>query len=193
MKSIQFISRALLLGSFIFSSCATAMAQDPDEAKATKKIVITFEIDDGPIRIVINGDDVDVELDGEPIDDERLEVDDNFVQIKNKHGWPVAFGNFAKTNFGFNFVNAPKMHAWLGVDLRPVSDALAEHMDLDQDEVSQIVSVTPDSPAEDGGLREHDIILEMDGDSPATGERLREILGEKEPGDELRLSLLRRG
>ncbi len=193
MKNTQHLSQALLLGSIVFSSCAAARAQDPIAIKEAKKIVISFEIDDGPIRIVINGKDVDVQLDGEPIAADRVEVNDNFVQIKNKNGWPVAVGNFAKSNFGFNFVDAPKMHAWLGVDLRPVSDALATHMDLDQDSVSQIVSVTPESPAEEDGLREHDIILEIDGEGPATGDRLREILGEKEPGDELRLSILRRG
>jgi hypothetical protein len=193
MRDLQFLTKATVLGSFIFSTCALATAQEPDESKTAKKIVISFEIDDGPVRIVIKGDDVDVELDGEPIEDERVDINDNWMQIKNKSGWPVAVGNFGKMNFGFNFMDAPKMHAWLGVDLRPVSDALAGHMDLDQDQVSQIVSVTPESPAEEGGLSEHDILLQIDGDGPATGERLREVLGEKEPGDDIRLTILRRG
>lgn len=190
MSYLHSLAQAGLIGSLIFSSCATVTGQDPDQPK---KVVITFEIDDGPLRIVIRGDDVKVELDGKEIARDRIEIEGNWLQIKNKSGWPVAFGSFSKDNFGFNFLDAPKVHAWLGVDLRSVSEALAGHLRLDRDEVSQVVSVTPDSPAETGGLRDHDIILEFDGRSPATGEDLRELLADKEPGDMLTISLLRKG
>ncbi len=190
MSYLHSLAQAGLIGSLIFSSCAMATGQDPDQPK---KVVITFEIDDGPLRIVIRGDEVKVELNGKAIARDRIEIEGNWLQIKNKSGWPVAFCSFSKDNFGFNFLDAPKMHAWLGVDLRPVSEALAGHLRLDRDEVAQVDSVTPDSPAEAGGLRDHDIILEFDGRSPATGEDLRELLADKDPGDMLEISLLRKG
>jgi membrane-associated protease RseP (regulator of RpoE activity) len=83
--------------------------------------------------------------------------------------------------------------AWLGVDLTPVEEALANHLGLDREKVALVAGVAEDSPAAQAGLHQHDILVRFDGEEPATLERLREILAEKRPGDALRIAFLRRG
>jgi len=56
-----------------------------------------------------------------------------------------------------------------------------------------ISSVSPGLPASKAGLQPHDIVLSIQGEEPATVERLRDTLDSKEPGDTIKLGLLRRG
>ena len=88
MSYPQSFARASLIGSLIFSSCAMATGQDPDQPK---KVVISFEIDDGPVRIVIRGDDVKVELYGKPISKERLQRERDLDRgaLRLKAAWEV--------------------------------------------------------------------------------------------------------
>ncbi len=71
-------------------------------------------------------------------------------------------------------------------------DLLDEH-DLDDDEVIQIVNVIDGLPADEAGLREGDVIVRLDGEWGATPEKLRDMLMEKEPGDELEIAVVRNG
>lgn len=170
--------------------CTTGMAaQDPGDRSAK----VIFTIDEGVVEIHIHGDDVQVKLDGDEMPDDMYERQGNVLRFKDDQGFSIGVGHVGKNNIGFTRFQRPEMRAWLGVDLRPVSPALAAHLDLDLGEVSQVVSVRDDSPAEEAGLREHDIIVSFDGSGPATSARLRELLDEKEPGGDLAIRLLRKG
>jgi S1-C subfamily serine protease len=54
-------------------------------------------------------------------------------------------------------------------------------------------AVVPDSPAEDAGLLEHDIITAIDGRRIDASNNLDDILSQYQPGDRLTLMILRNG
>ncbi|VAX42789.1 hypothetical protein MNBD_PLANCTO03-1325 [hydrothermal vent metagenome] len=81
----------------------------------------------------------------------------------------------------------------LGITMGEVDEDLAEDLDLDFDEGIVINSVIEGLPADEAGLREGDVIIEIEGESPVDAELLLEYLSESEPGDELEVVILRRG
>jgi S1-C subfamily serine protease len=56
-----------------------------------------------------------------------------------------------------------------------------------------VLSVTADSPAEEGGLRANDIILTFDGKKVNEEATLLDLLTAKKPGDTVTLGILRGG
>lgn len=53
--------------------------------------------------------------------------------------------------------------AWIGVQIQPLSDELAEGFDRENNHGALIASVVPDKPADKAGLQAGDIILSFDG------------------------------
>lgn len=56
-----------------------------------------------------------------------------------------------------------------------------------------ITGVVPDSPAEAVGVKQNDILLDVDGEPVATGRELQEIVFTADVGDEVTLTILRAG
>ena len=81
----------------------------------------------------------------------------------------------------------------LGITMGEVDEDLAEDLDLDEEEGVVINSVIEGLPADEAGLREGDVIVEIEGESPVDRELLLEYLSESEPGDVLEVVILRRG
>jgi membrane-associated protease RseP (regulator of RpoE activity) len=71
--------------------------------------------------------------------------------------------------------------AWLGVYFNRV------------DEGAQVTSVVPGSPAETAGLREGDIITQVEGDRVTEAHPLTEQILRYRPGDRIQLTILRDG
>lgn len=98
--------------------------------------------------------------------------------------------------------------AWLGVELGPVPDLLAAHLQLQIDPPAGetavpfppptrgllIVNLFRDSPADRAGLERYDVIVKADGEqvSGDVGVFTRHV-GDKKPGDSLGLDLIRGG
>jgi len=56
-----------------------------------------------------------------------------------------------------------------------------------------VLTVTEDSPADHGGLRPGDLIVEVDGEELGDEETLSDLISFYEPGDEIELLVIRRG
>ncbi|MCH7591291.1 MAG: PDZ domain-containing protein [Planctomycetes bacterium] len=86
-----------------------------------------------------------------------------------------------------------KDHGWLGVSIGSVSEALADQLDLDDDGVL-IQNVVEGSPADKGGLKVHDVILTIDGDS-VEGKvgRAIKLVKQHKPDEEVDIVVLRNG
>ncbi|MDQ7013854.1 MAG: PDZ domain-containing protein [Planctomycetota bacterium] len=80
----------------------------------------------------------------------------------------------------------------LDVDDEELYDLLDER-DLDDEDVIQVIGVIDGLPADKAGLREGDVIVRLDGEWGATPEQLRDVLMDKEPGDELEVAVVRNG
>lgn len=82
---------------------------------------------------------------------------------------------------------------WLGVNIRPMSDEVAQVLGFESSKGAVVEAVTKDSPAAAAGLEKGDIILSFDGtDVNALGDLTRAVAA-KDPDDSTSVTVLRRG
>ena len=82
---------------------------------------------------------------------------------------------------------------YLGVDIRDVSDEQMGVLKLKESRGAEIIRVDHDGPAGKAGLREHDVILQMNGQVIEGEEQLRRILRETPSGRTVTLVISRDG
>ena len=88
--------------------------------------------------------------------------------IFSPSGGNVGIGFSIPSNHAKNVVEQLREYGtvrrgWLGVSIQPLTDDIAETLDLDIDEGAMVTRVEPDSPAADAELEEGDIIILWDG------------------------------
>ena len=82
---------------------------------------------------------------------------------------------------------------WLGVHIQSIDEALAESMNLDNEEGALVSSVEPDSPAERSGLRIGDVILEFGDEEVEDARALPRMVADTDQGDKVDLTVWRDG
>jgi S1-C subfamily serine protease len=82
---------------------------------------------------------------------------------------------------------------YLGVDLRDVSQDELNALKLKDAHGAEIVMVDHDAPAGKAGLREHDVVLQMNGQAISTKEQISRMLRECAPGRTITLLISRDG
>jgi S1-C subfamily serine protease len=85
------------------------------------------------------------------------------------------------------------VQGYLGVDVRDVTEDQIAALKLKETRGAEIVLVDHDAPAGKAGLREHDVILRMNGQTIDGEEQLRRMLRESPPGTPLTLLISRDG
>ncbi len=88
--------------------------------------------------------------------------------------------------------NAPAQ-GYLGIMFHDVSDSTVSSQHLKDKRGAEIVMVDHDGPAGKAGLREHDVVLSMNGVAIENQEQLRKMLHEMQPGRMITLSVCRDG
>jgi uncharacterized coiled-coil protein SlyX len=81
---------------------------------------------------------------------------------------------------------------WIGAMCVPADETLRAQLGLESDEGLVVAQVMPKSPADEGGLKRHDVIVKVGGDAPADVHALMKAVndtGEKE----LKIEILRNG
>ncbi|ACV61875.1 HtrA2 peptidase [Desulfofarcimen acetoxidans DSM 771] len=79
------------------------------------------------------------------------------------------------------------VHPWMGVQLQPVTEQIAEYYSLKNTDGALVAGVVKDSPAEKVGLQQGDIILEIDGQKIKSVDNLIDIVGQTKVGQKLKL------
>lgn len=83
---------------------------------------------------------------------------------------------------------------WLGIQFGPVPKPLAAHLGLDKNAGQMVINIIEDSPADEAGLQQYDVIIQMDGkDAPADIEKFMAAVRKFEPGEKHKLALIRGG
>jgi len=83
--------------------------------------------------------------------------------------------------------------AWLGVYLQDINRDIKEAMDLESKRGALIAGVVEDSPAEEAGIEEEDVIVEFDGEKVRNSSSLTGLVKKHSPGDEITLKVVREG
>ena len=82
---------------------------------------------------------------------------------------------------------------FLGVSLQPIDKDLADALGLDKPEGALVADVVDDSPADKAGLKQGDIILEVNGSQVKSPATLRNDVMLNEPGTSVKLKVNRNG
>jgi serine protease Do len=84
-------------------------------------------------------------------------------------------------------------HGYLGISLNDVTPANASFFKLNEATGAIVAQVTPDSPASRAGLKNGDVITELDGHKIVNGSALQVAVSEDTPGTEIALGIIRNG
>ncbi len=82
---------------------------------------------------------------------------------------------------------------WLGVRIQPVTEELAEGLELDEAKGALVAEVTDDSPAEAAGLAAGDVVLSVNRKPIDDVRDLTRTIARLDPGEDAELGLWRRG
>jgi len=82
---------------------------------------------------------------------------------------------------------------WLGVTIQPVSENQAKALGLPEATGALIASVGKDHPADKAGIKQGDVVLEVNGEKVADSNELLRMIASLKPGDKAKLTLWRNG
>ena len=85
------------------------------------------------------------------------------------------------------------IRGYMGVNIQDISPGLAEKFELKERQGALVSDVTPDSPAEEAGLRNGDVILEFDGRPVQDSRNLKLQVAQTGPGKEVPVKVSREG
>ncbi len=83
--------------------------------------------------------------------------------------------------------------AWLGVQIQTLAPAIAKALDVESMQGALVVRVVDDSPAEDAGLMEEDIIMKVGDTEIRDSGHLRNVISSSRPNERVKLTLVRNG
>jgi len=85
------------------------------------------------------------------------------------------------------------VRGWLGVQIQPLTPDLAKQFDLKDEQGVLLVDIVEGGPADKGGLKRGDVIIEYDGKKVDSPFGLRNLVAATKPGSTVKLRLLREG
>ena len=120
----------------------------------------------------------------------------------------IATDGFSRANAGVGFaipINMVKRviedlisdgkvtRGWLGVSIQDVDEGMAKALKLKGRKGAIISQVIKNSPAEDAGCKEQDVIIKVDGEKVDDSSKLKNLISAGRPNDKTRLTLIRGG
>ena len=170
-------------------SITIATLPDGRSYQATIYGNVTFNVvldsGDSLLEVVMKDGVASAKLNDEPIDADRIHLDDNALRIVDAAGDTLFDATVAPG------VVPEKPRVMLGVTVEAPSEALQSQLQLDPDAVV-IGQVYPDTPAADAGLEPFDILVSLDG-KRVTRQNLTPMINKKKSGDVIKLVATRRG
>ncbi len=84
-------------------------------------------------------------------------------------------------------------HGYLGININDVTPDNAHFFNMKDASGAIVAQVTPDSPASKGGLKQGDVVTEVNGQKVANGSALQLAISEMSPGTAVKLNVVREG
>lgn len=186
-----------------FAGPEHAEHEHKDSRHANQTIEVITDEGGKRYQIIVHGDEVDARVDGLRISPDRIHREANEIILLDEDGNKIkaitvgpggqnmrfGFGTDSDLSFVADFERPPVM---LGVLLDGPGDALRSQLGVSEYAVL-IEKVMEGLPAEKAGLKQWDIIIEVEGEPLDEEGMLHKILMESKPGHELDIVVLRRG
>ena len=133
-----------------------------------------------------------------------LNMDGDLIGINTA----IATGGYEKGNRGVGFAIPSNMaqrimsdlidkgyvtRSWLGVIIQELDNETAEALDIETRNGALIADVVKDSPAEDAGMQEGDVIVEFNGKQIANTANLKNVVSLTAPESTNRVKVIRNG
>jgi len=101
--------------------------------------------------------------------------------------------NMAKDIYAQLKESGEVVRGFLGVQGNDVEPGMGEYFGLDKDKGVVIVSVVEDSPAEKAGMKQDDVVVELEGQPISDWNEFRNRVAMYKPGSEVRIAVIRDG
>jgi len=92
-----------------------------------------------------------------------------------------------------NFAYSAASDSYIGTAIQDLNDQLGDYFGVKDGEGVLITEIFKDSPAEEAGLKAGDVIVGVDGENVAESRDLIDIIADKEEGDVVDITYLRKG
>jgi len=118
--------------------------------------------------------------------------------IFSRTGGNIGIGFAIPINMASNVVNQLREHGkvvrgWLGVMIQQVTPDLAKSFGLDRPIGALVAEVSPGSPAAEAGIKQGDVVVEVDGKTVEQMSMLPTMVAETKPGTKVTLGVIRDG
>ncbi len=118
----------------------------------------------------------------------------NSVILSNSGG-SIGIGFAIPSNMAKKVMNDLKkegrvIRGYLGVSIQDISDKDAKDFDMKKGGIL-IGSVEPASPAEQAGIKQYDVVIEVNGQAIDSAQKLKTMVANQDPGDKMTLKVLR--
>jgi serine protease Do len=84
-------------------------------------------------------------------------------------------------------------HGYIGININDVTPANAQFFNLKEASGAIVAQVSPDSPASKGGLKQGDVVTEVNGQKVMNGSALQLAISQMSPGNALKVGVIREG
>ncbi len=120
----------------------------------------------------------------------------------------IATDGFSRANAGVGFaipINMVKRimedlitdgkvtRGWLGVQIQDLNSNMIKTLDLEDRNGALISQVIKDSPAEDAGVKDKDVVIAVDGEKVNDSSQLKNLISTGRPNDKTKLTVIRDG
>lgn len=120
------------------------------------------------------------------------------IYSPSESGGNVGIGFSIPSNLAVSVIDTLKSgkkikHGWLGVQVQPITKEFAESLGLKDTKGALVASIVKDSPAEKGGIKVGDILLEFDNKVIDRMTQLPQMVSRTVPQKKVQVKLLRKG
>ena len=135
---------------------------------------------------------------GGPLFNMRGEVIGINTAIISPTGGSIGIGFSVPSELAVNVIDQLRefgetRRGWLGVRIQPVTDEIAESLDMDRAQGALVAGVINGGPVDDGTIQPGDVIIRFDGEDVVEMRDLPRIVAESPVGDEVDVVIIRDG